>query len=146
MLFLVFLRLRLGLPIQHIACFFGMHRTTAANYFMDTVSVMHRRLSPLIHWPDRDSLRKSMRHQFVEVCGKCVAVTVDCFEIFIERPSNLKARSQTFSHYKHNTMKYLMELLRRDQFLSFQKGGVVALVTSMLLKTVDFWTICSQET
>ena len=123
MLFLVFLRLRLDLPIQHIAYLFGMHRTTAANYFMDTVSVMHRRLSPLIHWPDRDSLRKSMPHQFVEVYGKRVAVNVDCFEIFIERPSNLKARSQTFSHYKHNnTMKYLIGITPQGSISFISKG------------------------
>ena len=129
MLFLVFLRLGLDLPIQHIAYLFGMRRTTAANYFMDTVSVMHRCLTPLKHWPDRDSLRKRMPQQFVEVCGKRVAVIVDCFEVFIERPSNPKARSQTFSHYKHNnTMKYLIGITPQ---------GSIA---------VDFWTICSQET
>ena len=129
MLFLVFLRLGLDLPIQHIAYLFGMRRTTAANYFRGTVSVMHRCLTPLKHWPDRDSLRKSMPQQFVEVCGKRVAVIVDCFEVFIERPSNPKARSQTFSHYKHNnTMKYLIGITPQ---------GSIA---------VDFWTICSQET
>ena len=96
MLFLVFLRLRLDLSIQHIAYLFGMHRTTAANYFMDTVSVMHRRPSPLIHWPDRDSLRRSMPHQFVEVYGNRVAVIVDCFEIFIERPSSRRPGHRSF--------------------------------------------------
>lgn len=39
-----------------------------------------------------------MPHQFVEAFGK----NVDCFDILIERPSNLKAKAQTFSHYKHN--------------------------------------------
>ena len=34
---------------------------------------------------------------------------IDCFEVFIERPSNLLARAQTFSSYKHhNTMRVLI--------------------------------------
>ena len=38
-----------------------------------------------------------------------VTVIVDCFEVFIDRPSNLLARAQTFSSYKHhNTAKLLI--------------------------------------
>jgi hypothetical protein len=41
--------------------------------------------------------------------GTLVAVIVDCFEIFIDRPSNLMARAQTWSSYKHhNTAKYMI--------------------------------------
>ena len=38
----------------------------------------------------------------------CVVI-IDCFEIFIERPMNLKARAQTWSNYMykhHNTVKF----------------------------------------
>ena len=38
---MLFLRLRLYLPIQRIAFLFRMHRTTAANYFVDTVLHWH---------------------------------------------------------------------------------------------------------
>ena len=38
-----------------------------------------------------------------------MTVIVDCFEVFIEKPSNLLARAQTFSNYKHhNTIKILI--------------------------------------
>ena len=41
--------------------------------------------------------------------GKKVAVIIDCFEVFIERPSNLLARAATWSNYKHhNTLKVLL--------------------------------------
>ena len=34
---------------------------------------------------------------------------IDCFEVFIEKPTNLLARAQTFSNYKHhNTMRVLI--------------------------------------
>lgn len=40
---------------------------------------------------------------------KKVTVVIDCFEVFIEKPTNLLARAQTFSSYKHhNTIKLLI--------------------------------------
>ena len=43
---------------------------------------------------------------FQESFGKKVAIIIDCFEIFIDRPSNLSARASTWSNYKHkNTAK-----------------------------------------
>ena len=36
---------------------------------------------------------------------------IDCSEVFIERPKNLTARTQTWSNYKHNnTAKYLIDI------------------------------------
>ena len=41
--------------------------------------------------------------------GKKTIVIIDCFEVFIEKPSNLSARAQTYSNYKsHNTVKVLI--------------------------------------
>ena len=36
--------------------------------------------------------------------GKRTTVIIDCFEIFIDRPSNLLGRAQTFSNYKHHNI------------------------------------------
>lgn len=70
---------------------------------------MYARLGPLIVWPDRQSLHRSMPREFVRHFGKKITVIVDCFELFIETPSSLRARTQTFSSYKHhNTIKYLI--------------------------------------
>ena len=45
---------------------------------------------------------------FVKHCPSCVVI-IDCFEVFLERPTNLLAIAQTFSSYKHhNTEKYLI--------------------------------------
>jgi hypothetical protein len=62
---------------------------------------MNARLKPLICWPERDELRKTMPMSFRTNFGTRVAAIVDCFEIFIDRPSNLMARAQTWSSYKH---------------------------------------------
>ena len=46
--------------------------------------------------------------------GKKVTVIIDCFEVFIEKPSNLLARDQTFSNYKHhNNIKILIGITQQ---------------------------------
>ncbi|KAF0699499.1 Uncharacterized protein FWK35_00035454 [Aphis craccivora] len=47
----------------------------------------------LIYWPDRECLRTYMPISFFNAFGNSVAVIIDCFEIGIEKPSNLKARA-----------------------------------------------------
>lgn len=55
-------------------------------------------------WLERDILPADFRKN----CPNCLVI-IDCFEIFIDRPSDLLARSQTYSNYKnHNTLKYLI--------------------------------------
>ena len=49
-----------------------------------------------IIWPERGSLQKTMPDCFQQSFGKKVAIIIDCFEIFIERPSNLQARTSTW--------------------------------------------------
>ena len=72
---------------------------------------MDFRLSPIIRWPERDKLWHTMPLCFQFSFGKKTTIIIDCFEIFIERPSNLLARAQTFSNYKHhNTVKVLIAI------------------------------------
>ena len=67
------------------------------------------RLQNLILWQDHDVLQKTMPDCFRCSFGTKVAVIIDCFEVFIEQPSNLKARAITWSNYKHhNTVKVLL--------------------------------------
>ena len=67
------------------------------------------RLKGLIFLPDRDALQKTMPECFRVSSESKVAVVIDCFEVFIELPSNLKARASTWSNYKHhNTVKVLL--------------------------------------
>jgi len=52
-----------------------------------------------------------MPKSFFNAFGNSVAVIIDCFEIWIEKPSNLKARAKTWSSYKNkNTVKYLIAI------------------------------------
>jgi len=54
--------------------------------------------------------------------GKCVII-IDCFEIFIERPTSLMARAQTWSNYKkHNTVKFLIGITPQGTVGFISKG------------------------
>ena len=55
---------------------------------------------------ERDVLCKTMSMDFRKYSPNCVVI-IDCFEILLDHPTNLLARAQTYSSYKHqNTVKY----------------------------------------
>ena len=116
------MRLRLNLSGQDLAYRFSVHNSTISRTFINVIDIMYARLKPLILWPDRDILRQTMPMDFRKHCPTC-AVIIDCFEIFIERPSNVLARAQTFSSYKHhNTVKYSHH---REQYALYRMAGIV---------------------
>ena len=48
---------------------------------------------------------------FQESFGEKVLTIIDCFEVFIKRPSNLEAQATTWSNYKHkSTVKVLLRI------------------------------------
>ena len=128
MLLMTLMRLRLNMAEQFLAYEFSVAQTTVSRIFTDVMDVLYLRLKPFVYWPERDELQKTMPMQFRKYFGKKVAVIIDCFEIFIERPSNLMARAQTWSSYKHhNTVKYLIAITPQGviSFLSKGWGGRV---------------------
>ena len=129
MIVLTLMRLRLNLPIQDLAYRFDVSVSTISRVFRNVVNVMYVRLVPLsVIWPDRDVIFKTMPMSFRNKYKHCVSI-IDCFEIFIERPSDLVARAQTWSNYKsHNTIKYLISITPQGviSFISKGWGGRVS--------------------
>ncbi|CAI5681563.1 unnamed protein product [Oreochromis niloticus] len=126
MLLLTLMRLRLDLPVQHLCHLFDVSHKTLSSVFADTIDVLYARVGALVHWPERHCLQATMPPQFTEAFGKRVSIIVDCFEIRTERPSNLKARAQTYSHYKGtHTIKYLIGITPHGaiSFISRGWGG-----------------------
>ena len=100
------MKLRLNLGDQDLSYTFGISQATVSNYFGLMLCIS--RLSSLVSWPERSELMKIMPSEFCKRFRKCVVI-IDCFEIFIERPTSLTARAQTWSNYKHhNTVKFLI--------------------------------------
>ena len=125
-LLLVLMRLRLNAPVQDLQYRFGISKATVSRTFLNVLNIMNTKLSFLLKWPTREEVQKTMPLTFREHFGKKVVVIIDCFEVFIEQPSNLLARAQTWSSYKHhNTIKFLIGITPQGviSFLSKAWGG-----------------------
>ena len=116
------MRLRLGLSGQDLGYRFGVHRSTISRIFASVIDVLYLRLKHLIVWPEREVLRKTLPVDFRKHCPECTVI-IDCFEIFIDRPTALLARAQTYSSYKHhNTAKYLIGITPHGSVSFVSKG------------------------
>ena len=125
-LVLTLMRLRLNLPLQDLSYRFGIGIATVSRTFITTVHVMYCRMNSFVYWPTREELQTTMPMEFRKYFKLKVAIIIDCFELFIERPSNLLARAQTWSSYKHkNTVKFLIGIAPQGviSFISASYGG-----------------------
>ena len=95
MLHMILMRLRLNMPEQCLSYEFSVSQTTVSRIFSNVIDVLYIRTKPFVFWPEREELQKTMPMQFRKYFGEKVAVIIDCFEMFIERPSNLMAIAQT---------------------------------------------------
>ena len=122
------MRLRHNFSFQDLGYRFSVHTSTASRTFDCVINVLFIKLQHLVSWPDRDALLATMPMCFRKHCPKCTVI-IDCFEIFLERPTNLLARAQTFSAYKHhNTVKYLIGITPQGtiRYISEGWGGRVS--------------------
>ena len=99
-------KLRLNCPLQDLATRLDVSWSTISRIWL---TAMDNSLRKIILWPEREQLWKTMSECFCTSFGTKLAVITDCFQIFLERPSNLQARTCTWSLYKHHyTVKVLL--------------------------------------
>ena len=136
---MVLIKLRLNVPLQDLAYRFVVSVTTVSRIFSFWMVVMDVRLKFMISWPERELLWKTMPMCFQYAFGKKATVVIDCFEVFIEHPSNLLARAQTFCTYKHhNTIKVLIGITPKETFPLCWRLGEEGPLTSTRQRTVAF--------
>ena len=126
--FLTLTKLRLGLLHKDISYRMSVSEALVSKIFHKWIDLMYRELRQLITWPDRETLRENLPFCFRRHYINVVSI-IDCFEIFIERPSSLEARAATYSQYKkHNTVKFLIGISPTGSisFLSKAWGGRVS--------------------
>ena len=121
-LILTLMRLKLNVPLHFLAFVFGVSKATAVRVFNSTLNVLYFRISDLIVWPPREQIQISLPMCFRNNFKNCISI-IDCFEIFIEMPSDLRCRAQTYSQYKHhNTAKYLISITPQGVISYVSKG------------------------
>lgn len=124
-LLLTLVKLKQNPGTGDLAYRFGVSQPLISTIFHAWLHALYKSIGGLVIWPPND---KEMQlpdvfnnHDFRKV--KCI---IDCTEIFIERPTALKARCQTYSSYKrHNTLKVLIGISPSGSviFLSEIWGG-----------------------
>ena len=127
-LLLALMKLRLNLQFETLADLFKVSKSTVGNIFWTWVNAIYSNLSFLIAWPDHEASIKTLPTVFKQYFP-CLTGIIDCTEIFIDRPKNLKARAKVYSNYKkHSTIKFLIACTPYGSisFLSKAWGGRVS--------------------
>ena len=126
---IVMAKLRLDCPLQDFAYRFDVSVATVSRILLKWLTILDTKLRPLIKWPEREVLWIFTPACYRASFGKKVVVIIDCFEVFIDRPSNLLGRASTWSSYKHhNTVKVLLGIAPHGvvSFVSVAWGGRVS--------------------
>ena len=122
---LTLVKLRLNLRNAHLGYHFGISESIVTQVLHKWLNILYTTLKFLIRWPSREEVRATLPECFHESFPSAVVI-IGCTEIFIERATNLFARSQTWSNYKsHNTLKYLIGMTPQGtiSFVSQAWGG-----------------------
>ena len=107
-LFLVLVRLRLGLLEEDLAYRSSVSQTTISRICTTWYDFLHSRFRLFPIWPTKDCVQETMPKCFKEMYPN-TRVIIDYTEIYLERPSSIRSQSVTYSLYKsHNTAKGLI--------------------------------------
>ena len=105
--FAVLVRLKVGLFVTDLSARLGISAAHFSKLFETWIRFLRMELEALITFPSLDEVKKNMPEQFKNYPN--TRVIIDCTEIYVEKPSSLKAQRQTWSSYKHhNTYKSLI--------------------------------------
>ena len=125
---MVLMKLRHAFKHQDLAYRFQVAVTQVSRIFHYWINIMSRELLCLIHWPDREIVRRYLPECFKPTFTRAICI-IDCSEVVIQRPTSLVARAQTYSSYKgHNTVKFFLAINPTGAivFLSKCCGGRVS--------------------
>ena len=116
------MRLKLNLIFDDLCRRFGISSGLACKIFNSWIPVLADKLKSLIVWLPREVIRDCCPESFRENYPRTTCI-IDCAETFIQRPTNLRSRGETYSNYKsHNTAKYLVGISPHGQIMFISKA------------------------
>ena len=119
--FLTLMKIRLGLGEQDLSDRFKISVGSVSSIFNTWIRVMAKELKRLVQYPPKEHIRSNLPAE--AECFPNLRCTIDCTEIFIERPRNLYLQAATWSDYKHhNTIKILVGITPRGAFSFVSKA------------------------
>lgn len=101
--------------IKHFSNFSWIYFWNYHTQCLKTILKHHSSAVSKTYWPRTEELELTMPLQFRQHFNrKCISI-IDCFEVFIEQPSNLEARMETWTSYKHhNTVQFLAGIIPQE--------------------------------
>ena len=93
---LTLIKLRLNASNYDLGFRFGISTSTVSQLFSKWIEAMDIQFSFPITWPDRESIQKAMPFCFRPNYGLSVISILVCFELYIEKPTSLLAKSCTW--------------------------------------------------
>lgn len=109
---------------EMLADIFDISMGLTSQIFNTWVKFLANELRPLIYWPSKDVIAQRLPTSLQQY--RNLRCTIDCSEIFIDRPRDLQTQALTWSDYKkHNTIKFLVGIAPNGMitFLSKVWGG-----------------------
>ena len=121
---MVLMRLRLGLLVNDLEFRFKISASRISRIFTSWINIMEQALKSIVFLPPLCTLQSKIPKCFKNF--KDTRIILDCTKLFIQTPSSLENKSQTYSHYKsHNTFKSLIGISMTGSvvFVSKLYGG-----------------------
>jgi len=120
---MVLMKLRQAMTNQDLGYRFRIHLTRVSKIFHLWIDSMVTQLNLLVKWPDRGMIRNTLPDCFKPLYSRTTCI-IDCSEIFIQRPTALSARAETYFNYKHhNTAKFLIAISPTGAIICFKMLG-----------------------
>ncbi|XP_064462246.1 uncharacterized protein LOC135372681 [Ornithodoros turicata] len=145
-LIIVLITLRVGLLERDLAFRYDVNLGYVSELCSFWTEFLSNYLEQTPIWPSRETVNDFMPEVFKE-SYPTTRIILDCTELFIETPSNLRVQSDTYSSYKsHNTAKGLIGIAPNGfvTFVSDLAPGRISV--SLWLNRVDCINYLNQAT
>ena len=110
-LLLVLLKIKQNISHAMLSVTFGIAVSVVSSVFNTWIKLMAYELKPLIYWPTKEKIFRDFPKSLPRGQYRHLRCTIDCTEVFIERPRNLLLQALTYSDYKHhNTVKIFVAI------------------------------------